>query len=281
MDFVQTFLGEMVGACFTLSWTCALFIAVETVFAREGARVSALSRLKAIAFWLVYLPIIMLMAQGIVLLWQPLGVKPLLPDLAPPGLPRPLAAMIAAVAAAFIGDFIYYWVHRAQHRFFWRFHAVHHSVREMHGLSAYHHVSEELFQFALYTVPLSFFTADPQAVPILGTLLALQGNYLHSPIRLNFGPLGRYFADNRFHRIHHSMDEAHFDKNFGIFTTLWDSVFGTAYFPAPGEWPQTGVADVPEPATIGAFLTAPFVYRRRAKASVVAKAARAMIPDAG
>ena len=54
-----------------------------------------------------------------------------------------------------------------------------------------------------------------------------QGNYLHSPIRLHLGVLGRYIVDNRVHRIHHSLEPAHFDKNFGMFTTLWDRLFGT------------------------------------------------------
>jgi len=114
----------------------------------------------------------------------------------------------------------------------------------------------------LYMVPLTILTRDPFSVPILGSLLSFQGFYIHSPTRINFGPLGRYLVDNRFHRIHHSMEAGHFDKNFGVFTTLWDSLFGTAYFPAPGEWPQTGVADFPEPTTLRDFLLSPFTWRK-------------------
>jgi sterol desaturase/sphingolipid hydroxylase (fatty acid hydroxylase superfamily) len=259
MDFIRNYLSAIVGAGVTLAWTCAIFVTIETLFLRPGARVTVASRLKAIVFWTVYSAIITLIAYGLNGLWTPLHVKPLLPRLAPPGLPEPLAVGVAAVASAFIGDFFYYWCHRAQHRFFWRFHAVHHSVREMSGLTAYHHFSEQIFEFALYSVPMTLFINSPYDVPVLGTLLAFQGNYLHSPTRLNPGFLGRYFADNRFHRIHHSMDPRHFDKNFGIFTTLWDSVFGTAYFPARDEWPATGVADFPEPQSVVEFLFAPFM----------------------
>jgi sterol desaturase/sphingolipid hydroxylase (fatty acid hydroxylase superfamily) len=63
--------------------------------------------------------------------------------------------------------------------------------------------------------------------------------------------------DDRTHRFHHSLEP----KHFGLFITLWDSLFGTAYFPEPGEWPQTGVADFPEPQTVGEFLLAPFTHR--------------------
>jgi sterol desaturase/sphingolipid hydroxylase (fatty acid hydroxylase superfamily) len=267
VDFLRTYFGELAQGCLGVAWSCAFFLALETLAPRDGVRISAASRLKAICFWMVNGAIIGLMAHAVTLAWQPLGVRPLLPSLAPAGLPAPLSALIGVVAAAFIGDFFYYWCHRAQHRFLWRFHAVHHSVRELSGIAGYHHFSEGLIEFFLYSVPLAFFTDSPYSVPILGALLAWQGNYEHSPTRLNFGPLGRYLVDNRFHRIHHSTDPRHFDKNFGIFTTLWDSVFGTAYFPAPGEWPETGVAEVPEPQTVAAFLASPFVRRAKLAAA--------------
>jgi sterol desaturase/sphingolipid hydroxylase (fatty acid hydroxylase superfamily) len=264
MEFVRSFVGELAVGDIGLFETAVLFVALEYFLLRPGAKVSLGSRLKAIVFWNVYGVVVGLMAHGLTLLWAPLGVRPLLPTLAPHGLPPVAAAALGAVSAAYLGDLVYYWCHRLQHRFFWRFHAVHHSVREMSGLTAYHHVSEQLFQFALYSAPLSLLIDSPYAVPVFGSLLALQGNYLHSPIRLNFGPLGRYFVDNRFHRIHHSLQPEHYDKNFGLFTTLWDVVFGTAYFPAKDEWPLTGVADVPEPATMVEFLTSPFTRRKPA-----------------
>lgn len=264
MDFVRSFIGEQAIGDIGLAETAALFIALEFFFLRRGSKVTLAARLKAIVFWNIYGVIVGLMAHGLALVWAPVGIKPLLPTLAPAGLPPVAAAAIGAVAAAYLGDLVYYGCHRIQHRFFWRFHAVHHSVRDMNGLTAYHHVSEQLFQFALYSVPLSLLIDSPYAAPVFGSLLALQGNYLHSPIRLNFGPLGRYFVDNRFHRIHHSLEPAHFDKNFGLFTTLWDVVFGTAYFPARDEWPATGVADVPEPATMVEYLASPFLARKPA-----------------
>jgi sterol desaturase/sphingolipid hydroxylase (fatty acid hydroxylase superfamily) len=69
------------------------------------------------------------------------------------------------------------------------------------------------------------------------------------------------------------VEPRHFDKNFGIFTTLWDSVFGTAYFPAKDEWPQAGVADFPEPQSVVEFLFARFMrgFGRPASLGVVSK----------
>ena len=267
IEFVRTYLGEIVQWGIDFAGTCAFFVALETLAPRRGIRPSVGSRLKALVFWMVYGALIILIAHGLTTLWAPLGIKPVLASLAPAHVPPLVSAAIGAVAAAYIGDFVYYWAHRAQHRFFWRFHAVHHSVREMSGITGYHHFSEQLFQFVLYAIPLSFLIDGPYTIPIVGALLAQQGNYLHSPTWLNFGPLGRYFVDNRFHRIHHSIEERHYDRNFGLFTTLWDSVFGTAYFPAADEWPETGVIDYPEPQTVPQFLLAPFSARFRGEAA--------------
>ena len=55
-----------------------------------------------------------------------------------------------------------------------------------------------------------------------------------------------------------------------MFTTLWDSLFGTAHFPAEGEWPATGVPDFPEPANVRQFLFASFGYRPAGKTSETA-----------
>jgi sterol desaturase/sphingolipid hydroxylase (fatty acid hydroxylase superfamily) len=280
MDFIRTYSSELALFGFGLAQTCAVFVVLETLLPRVGARPSIGSRLKAIVFWMVYGAVIIMMAHALTLVWAPLGVKPLFAVFGPASWPPLVKAALGVVAAAYIGDLVYYWCHRIQHRFFWRFHAVHHSVREMSGVTAYHHVSEELFQFALYSIPLSLLVDSPYSIPIVGVLLAQQGNYLHSPTRVNFGPLGRYFVDNRFHRIHHSIEQRHFDKNFGLFTTLWDSVFGTAYFPEPGEWPETGVADFAEPRSVVEYLLAPFSARwHRVTSDDGAAAALEVQPD--
>jgi sterol desaturase/sphingolipid hydroxylase (fatty acid hydroxylase superfamily) len=271
VEFARSFALQYLAYAQTTLTICALFVAIELLLPRGEVRLDVRGRLKTVGFWLVYIVAVMVTTQLFAVvwgpLWGPLGVKPLLADLTPRGLPGPVAAVIGALAAAYVGDFVYYWCHRAQHAvpWLWRFHAVHHSVREMSGATAYHHVSESLVKLTLYTAPLAFLTQDPFALPVMGWMVSIQGYYVHSPTRLTFGPLGRLFVDNRFHRIHHSIEPRHFDKNFGVFTTLWDSLFGTAHFPAAGEWPDTGVPDFPEPAGVRAFLFASFSYRPVAK----------------
>jgi sterol desaturase/sphingolipid hydroxylase (fatty acid hydroxylase superfamily) len=100
---------------------------------------------------------------------------------------------------------------------------------------------------------------DQGYVPWLFTsILAMQGLFLHSCTRVSLGPLRYVIADNRFHRIHHSIQSEHYDRNFGSFTVFWDLIFRTAYMPKPGEWPETGVVGVEEPKRLSEFFLAPF-----------------------
>jgi sterol desaturase/sphingolipid hydroxylase (fatty acid hydroxylase superfamily) len=74
--------------------------------------------------------------------------------------------------------------------------------------------------------------------------------------------------DNRFHRLHHSVEERHFDKNFGLTTPLWDLLFGTLCVPAKDEWPETGLADQPEVGGLADFLWRPFTRAARPATSL-------------
>ncbi|MDP1962525.1 MAG: sterol desaturase family protein [Reyranella sp.] len=170
--------------------------------------------------------------------------------------------LVAVIGIAMVGNFFYYWMHRAQHRFgwMWRVHRVHHSITEMSATASYHHVAEDLFQFAAVTMPMAILLGVASGpVPWLVIVLANTHSYfIHSSARLNIGPLRYVLCDNRFHRIHHSREQRHIDHNFATTTPLWDVLFGTAYFPRADEWPAVGLADVAEPRTIADYLLMPF-----------------------
>ena len=89
---------------------------------------------------------------------KPLAFLDLRPLTESPSLPLRITGwLVAALGIAMVGNFFYYWMHRAQHRFgwMWRFHKVHHSITEMSATSSYHHVAEDLFQFAAVTMPMA------------------------------------------------------------------------------------------------------------------------------
>ena len=171
------------------------------------------------------------------------------------------AVVAAVLAEAIANDFFFYWAHRFQHRFLWRYHAVHHSIREMNAVNSYHHASEAIVSLLLYTIPTSLIVADlGPGLPFASLAIWLHIVWIHSPTRADFGPLRALFVDNRFHRIHHSLEERHFDKNFGAFTTVWDRLFGTACFPEPGQWPAVGLAGIDEPRNLREWIDLPARY---------------------
>ena len=102
---------------------------------------------------------------------------------------------------------------------------------------------------------------------VFSTLFALQGPFIHSNTRVNLGWANRIVTDNRFHRVHHSIEERHFDTNFGERTTIWDQLFGTAYFPEPDEWPATGISGETEPEATREYLWRPVAIKRAQQTS--------------
>lgn len=239
----------------------AVLTTLELFLPRERQSIGA--RVQGLLFWIVWIPVTDLVLRALGGLWAMLGVTPLVTlPLAFTGWGM-LAAILSPIAGAIVGDFFFYWMHRAQHRWFWRYHAVHHSIRELSAINCYHHISEPIVTTAIVIVPTSLIVSHTvPATPVIGILIMLQSVFIHSSSRLHFGPLRMLFADNRYHRIHHSVEERHFDRNFGAFTTLWDRLFGTAHFPAPHEWPATGLAEVDTPRTVREWLDLPYRYNR-------------------
>lgn len=169
------------------------------------------------------------------------------------------ATQIALLVA--FADFLAYWRHRAEHAWFWRIHVVHHAPRELHAANDIAHPLQAVYSFGFIAVPLSLIQFDGPDTPfVVGAIVILAAIYIHSPVQWHFGPLRRLFVDNRFHRIHHSLEERHFDKNFGIFLSVWDHLFGTAYEPGE-EWPAVGVAGVNPPRTVVEYLALPLASR--------------------
>lgn len=244
-----------------LALVLAVLFSLEMFFGREQQ--SMLSRLKAWTFWLISIP------ASVTATWLGLvAAEHLMPrPMMVLDLDRlPFAIVLGPIVGAILGDFLFYWMHRAQHtRLLWRFHAVHHAIEELNAVSSYHHVSEGLVRALFIALPTQV-VAIQLGGQALGWVIVAQGMYLHSCTRLHLGPVRYLVGDNRFHRIHHSTDPLHFNRNFSGFTPIWDVVFGTAYFPKAHEWPKTGLSDQPEVASIVDYLTRPFRSADRAEA---------------
>jgi sterol desaturase/sphingolipid hydroxylase (fatty acid hydroxylase superfamily) len=264
--------GGMIAEAY-LGWIIVLSVLTALELPSPQGPQRGRTRLRGLVFWALFIPISSALTLGLHGLWAALGIQPLLslPLFQPIAFLGPVGALAAVLVAAVINDFFFYGFHRIQHRFLWRFHAVHHSIRDLNAVNSYHHVTEALMSLLLYAVPTSLIVSDAAtAVPLIGLFFWFQIVWIHSPTRFSLGPLRAWFVDNRYHRIHHSLEERHFDRNFGAFTTLWDRLFGTYYAPEPDEWPDVGLAGVNEPAGVREWLDQPLRYPARAEADAEA-----------
>jgi sterol desaturase/sphingolipid hydroxylase (fatty acid hydroxylase superfamily) len=156
----------------------------------------------------------------------------------------PLA--LKAVAGLLIGDLLFYSKHWLTHKvpFLWHFHAIHHSQREMNLFSdRRQHICEHALTQLLVILPLTMLGLTAYPIMTLGAAMGVHTLLIHANIRSNFGWLGWLLVSPQYHRVHHSIERPHFDKNFGAVITLWDRLFGTHY-PGLDEYPPTGVKDV-------------------------------------
>jgi sterol desaturase/sphingolipid hydroxylase (fatty acid hydroxylase superfamily) len=166
----------------------------------------------------------------------------------------------------FIYDFFYYWFHRLEHSYahLWRVHAVHHSIEEMNAVNSYHHILEDVCKIPLVAVPMALlFPVSVPQIFVVTALMRFWGIFIHMNSPVSLGPMRYVLCDPYYHRIHHSVEPRHRNRNFAVFFPFWDVVFGTAYFPKKGEFPKTGLVRQPEPQTVGEYLLAPVHPPRR------------------
>jgi len=273
MHALDTLIATATPYAWTWGFAFAFMTALELLLSRGEQSIK--SRLPGLLFWALWLPVSGVLYAGFHALWDVLGIRPLIVLPLEFGWAGAAAIVATPLAAAAIYDFFFYWCHRAEHRWLWRFHAVHHSIRDMNAVNAFHHVTEPLFQTALILLPASLIVSQTGAVaPFMVVLIYLQASFIHSPATFHFGPGRALFVDNRFHRIHHSLEERHFDKNFGAFTTVWDRLFGTAHFPAAEEWPDVGLAEIDQPRTVGDWVSLPWRLGREESALVQGREAQ-------
>ena len=255
LEVLTGFAAGALAAVFTIF----VFTVIEQVGPIE--RHSLRSRLPGLAINLVQGPATLLVSWPVMQFWHafPIGsivTIPLKSWLEPLGA---IGYALQVLTLIMVADFLTYWRHRAEHKIFWTVHMVHHSPRELFAANDIGHPLQFFFSMVVISIPLSLIQIENVGVPVAASfLVVLLSYYIHSPINVHFGPLRKVLVDNRFHQIHHSLEHRHFDKNFGVCFSLWDRMFGTAYDPAPDEWPEVGLEGVDPPRTILAYLLFPF-----------------------
>lgn len=130
-------------------------------------------------------------------------------------------------------DFTLYWIHRVSHTVpaLWELHKFHHSATEMTILTtARLHPLEIAINNVVFSLPLFILGIPVETYLIFFFFTNWLGHIHHSMIPWTWGFVGKYiFLSPAAHRIHHSTEVKHYNKNFGTVTPVWDRLFGTWY----------------------------------------------------
>jgi sterol desaturase/sphingolipid hydroxylase (fatty acid hydroxylase superfamily) len=142
-------------------------------------------------------------------------------------------------------DFFSYLVHRAQHQIpvLWAMHSLHHSAEALTMITgARHFWFEDTLYVALFPVLGIVFKIPPEMVtPIMLFYFLLGDGMGHLNLRVSFGRFGLLMQNPQYHRIHHSLEPQHWNKNFCKLLPVFDVIFGTAWKPGKDEFPATGL----------------------------------------
>lgn len=143
-----------------------------------------------------------------------------------------LVQLVVLLVAA---DFLQWCVHNLLHRvpWLWAFHKVHHSIATMDWIGNFRfHWMEIVVYKAVQWLPLAWLDASPAAALAVAVVTTVWGDLNHANLDLGFGPFGYVVNSPRMHLWHHdASSEGGVAKNFGIVLSLWDHLFGTAFWP--------------------------------------------------
>lgn len=147
-------------------------------------------------------------------------------------------------AVFFVGkDLLEYGVHNLLHRvsWLWKFHKVHHTIEQLDWIGNFRfHWMEIVVYRSLTYVPLAVLGADGRVILAIAVVTTLIGHLNHSNLDVTWGPLRYVLNSPRMHVWHHDREwpsDRSRGVNFGISLSVWDWLFGTAWWPSRAERP--------------------------------------------
>jgi sterol desaturase/sphingolipid hydroxylase (fatty acid hydroxylase superfamily) len=186
-----------------------------------------------------------------------------------------LGAFAAApILVIILADLFYYAWHRLSHRWrwLWASHFPHHTAKRLNILASMRQGWTDVISGTwLSWIGLGFLGFSPiQTAPYFGLLLVWQA-LVHNEWTPKLGPLEWLFVTPSHHRVHHSLDKAHIDRNFGGVFIVWDRLFGTFSAEGPSVIHDFGMAgfdsDASNPVEIATREWREMLAPRRAPAS--------------
>jgi len=136
-------------------------------------------------------------------------------------------------------DLMQYGVHRLYHetKFLWKIHSVHHSAETMDWLASSRlNFIEPLVTRTLGLIIIS--TLGFQQGPISAYIIfvGFHATFIHANVGLNLRWMEALLVTPKYHHWHHAKAEEAVNKNYAIYLTVIDKIFGTQY--NPDHWPE-------------------------------------------
>ncbi|KJA11932.1 hypothetical protein RP29_02880 [Acidovorax temperans] len=126
-------------------------------------------------------------------------------------------------------DFCYYWLHRMGHEsaVLWAAHAVHHQSQDYNLSTALRQTSSGALLGWIFYVPMALAGVPPLVFGVVALIDLLYQFWVHTEQVGKLGWFDRWFCSPSNHRVHHAVNDAYLDKNYGGILILWDRLFGT------------------------------------------------------
>jgi sterol desaturase/sphingolipid hydroxylase (fatty acid hydroxylase superfamily) len=154
---------------------------------------------------------------------------------------------LGAVAYLVVHDFGEFAFHRAQHAipWLWRLHELHHSDPCMSATTTERHFWGDGVLKAVTIWPVAALLLQPSPGQYLFFSLCYLYNYFsHANLPVSYGRLSWVLNSPAYHRLHHSSEPEHFNRNFAALLPIWDVVIGA--YRRPDGFPKTGLPVCPQ-----------------------------------
>jgi sterol desaturase/sphingolipid hydroxylase (fatty acid hydroxylase superfamily) len=136
----------------------------------------------------------------------------------------------APLLVVVIADLFYYAWHRISHwlPWMWASHFPHHTAKRLNMLASFRQGWTDVISGTwLSWIGLGFLGFSPLQTAPYFTLLLLWQTAVHNEWSPKLGPLEWILVTPSHHRVHHSLEARHIDRNFGGVLIVWDRLFGT------------------------------------------------------
>src|SRR5215510_14910846 len=145
----------------------------------------------------------------------------------------PVPVWVGIAASIVVLDLAIYLQHMLFHALpaLWRLHRVHHTDPELDVTTGVRfHPVEILLSAGVKGAVVGALGAPVVGVVVFEIVLNAGSMFSHANLRLSGAAdrlLRRLFVTPDMHRVHHSIDTAEMNRNFGFTLSLWDRLFGT------------------------------------------------------